>query len=614
MKYWAYVNNEILGPFEKAKLLELPSFSPSLLVCPQTPVGEKTEDWKEAATYPELSALISTGSAHPAGGPGTAPAPSFGEPAAAFKPLSASSLDPVPPSEHGSPGIDITISHLSKSQAEVTPQTSAPHQAAASFDPLTFSQIGRKAEDIAAQAPAAETEVTKEPPQAFQAQPPEAAKPAEEPPTSFAPNPGRAAVSMQNSFEPERFASPQPAAAQPAAAAQPLSAAFGGAGAVNTDALERKIDELSRAAATKQDLAAALDPFRMKLDMMGEVISSIKSSQMQREIMDKLAYLENAVGEVKAGLAQAGGAKKPVADLKMESASDAVFGAHGSSREEKPKAAPAKEAPKPGEIVDQGKQSSGAGAKVGNFFKLAAKLVVTLVLIAAILLGAVIGLKKFGIFDASKFIPFPLPFITGKAEPEAAPQADPFAQAQPPAQPGAQQPAAPAAAPKAEEKEPQIAPEIVYFVRNYRLRPGGASLEDTIYADSAKTGGASSGLNWKVKAAGQDTYEVKGLIAAAGGQAAYSYSVNFAAKQILPLDESGKAAFEAMILENNAVTVSPAKKGRAKAAAKKPAKAPARQVKKAPAPAAKKPAPAVKKVAAPEEEYEYVYEDDDGTG
>src|SRR3989338_10718966 len=62
MKYWAYVNNEILGPFEKGKLLELPSFSPSLLVCPQTPVGEKTEDWKEASTYPELSALIGQGS------------------------------------------------------------------------------------------------------------------------------------------------------------------------------------------------------------------------------------------------------------------------------------------------------------------------------------------------------------------------------------------------------------------------------------------------------------------------------------------------------------------------------------------------------------------------
>ncbi|MDT8287950.1 MAG: hypothetical protein RQ748_12645, partial [Elusimicrobiales bacterium] len=67
MKYWAYVRNEILGPFEKEKLLELPEFSPSLLICPQTPVGEKTEDWKEASGYQEIAALI--------GGPGGAAAP-----------------------------------------------------------------------------------------------------------------------------------------------------------------------------------------------------------------------------------------------------------------------------------------------------------------------------------------------------------------------------------------------------------------------------------------------------------------------------------------------------------------------------------------------------------
>ena len=58
MKYWAYINNEILGPFEKEKLLELPNFNASSLICPQTPVGEKTGDWKEASTYPEIAAMI----------------------------------------------------------------------------------------------------------------------------------------------------------------------------------------------------------------------------------------------------------------------------------------------------------------------------------------------------------------------------------------------------------------------------------------------------------------------------------------------------------------------------------------------------------------------------
>ena len=61
MKYWAYVNNEILGPYEKEKLFELPVFSPATLICPQTPVGEKTEDWKEASTYPEIAAMLQSG-------------------------------------------------------------------------------------------------------------------------------------------------------------------------------------------------------------------------------------------------------------------------------------------------------------------------------------------------------------------------------------------------------------------------------------------------------------------------------------------------------------------------------------------------------------------------
>src|SRR3989338_5470535 len=102
MKYWAYVNNEILGPFEKGKLLELPSFSPSLLVCPQTPVGEKTEDWKEASTYPELSALIGQGSMpHPPPSPEPSPPPPPAEPAPApapepaAKPLESHSFKPL---------------------------------------------------------------------------------------------------------------------------------------------------------------------------------------------------------------------------------------------------------------------------------------------------------------------------------------------------------------------------------------------------------------------------------------------------------------------------------------------------------------------------------------
>ncbi len=186
MKYWAYVNNEILGPFEKDKLLELPAFTPSLLVCPQTPVGEKTEDWKEASTYPELAALIGSGSGL-AGGKTSAPAPepapaAAPEPAAhrdvvqpgpaitSFKPLKAASIDPMAPVEHKLGGVEISVNRLGKpGGAEPAPAPAAQgasQPAASAFDPISLSTIVRRAETLSGQEQAAEG-IAKEPPKAF---------------------------------------------------------------------------------------------------------------------------------------------------------------------------------------------------------------------------------------------------------------------------------------------------------------------------------------------------------------------------------------------------------------------------------------------------------------
>lgn len=55
MKYWAYINNEIKGPFEKEELLKIEGFNNSTLVCPQSPVEEETKEWKEASNFPELA-------------------------------------------------------------------------------------------------------------------------------------------------------------------------------------------------------------------------------------------------------------------------------------------------------------------------------------------------------------------------------------------------------------------------------------------------------------------------------------------------------------------------------------------------------------------------------
>lgn len=72
MKYWAYLNNEVLGPFEKEQLKGLANFSLSSLICPE---GGQADGWKEASTIPEVRAVFS-----PAPAPAAAPPPRREEP------------------------------------------------------------------------------------------------------------------------------------------------------------------------------------------------------------------------------------------------------------------------------------------------------------------------------------------------------------------------------------------------------------------------------------------------------------------------------------------------------------------------------------------------------
>lgn len=65
MKYWAYINNAVCGPFEKEKLAELSDFSLVSMLCPDTPGGARADAWKAASTFPEVLAVF---------GPAPAPA------------------------------------------------------------------------------------------------------------------------------------------------------------------------------------------------------------------------------------------------------------------------------------------------------------------------------------------------------------------------------------------------------------------------------------------------------------------------------------------------------------------------------------------------------------
>jgi hypothetical protein len=358
-----------------------------------------------------------------------------------------------------------------------------------------------------------------------------------------------------------------------------------------------------------------VDPLRSKLDQMGEVISSIKNSQFQREVMDKLGFLENSVGELKEALRSGSQSLAPakLQEVTIERNSDTVFGvqpAAAPKKEEPPKSEPSK-APPAQEPKDQGSKPS----RLVPLLKKAGKFALTLVLLAAVLAGALIGAKNFApelLAMIPPGITAKLPFLAVPAAQPAAeqpPQPDPFsgesAQPQeqapeqlPPEQQEAMRKAAEAQAQQTQDRgippvPPEAVPEVIYITRTYKLKKAGQSLENKIYEHAGKAGGNYNRTNWEVLAADGGKFTINALIPAKGSTLSYSFLVDRASKSVAPVNDAAKEAFAALS--------APAR------AAPKPAR------KKAAAKPAPKPAPAEEDAPA-DAEYEYVYVDEDEEG
>ncbi|MDA8132721.1 MAG: hypothetical protein M0011_14550 [Elusimicrobia bacterium] len=616
MKYWAYVNNEILGPFEKEQLRELPAFSPSLLVCPQTPVGEKTADWKEVSTYPELSGGASAPAVEapapaPAPAPGLAAQPepakkAFAEPAIepvnlSFKPLGGGkSVDPTPPPSHAAGLGNIEIAHFGRpasgqpasapqplpAREPVQEQAQGPaQQSSSAFDPISLSQIVRRTETISGQeAPASRNEDIALEPRASGL-----TTPAQETPAP-APEPVRMEQPVRTQFPPEAAPEVRPVP-------QPVMDVAG------LERLIEKLDALSRSAATKNDVEAAVSPLRQKLEQMSLQPASAASAgdtQFQRQVMEKLYDLETSMGDIKKNLQAPPPAAARPAEMKPEKISETVFGVQPAREPEKKKKEPEpQKEPAKQEIKDEGTKKSNIGMAV----KKVLKLVVTLVLLAAVLLGAVIGLKNFGVFDATKFIPFRLPFI-GVPAPKPAEGAAPEAQAPEAAAPAreaaAQQPPAAAAQEaKAPAVPPEVVPEIIYIARTFVFKSSGETLENTLAATAEKAGGTYSVDNWVVSLGDGGKYSIVATVPAQAAGLVYAFTVDREKKLVEPANDLAKALF-AEAAKKRAPRA--AKTVRKSAAARKPAAKAAARPKRQPAKGAAKPA---------EDEYEYVYEDEE---
>jgi len=612
MKYWAYINNEILGPFEKEKLLELPNFNASSLICPQTPVGEKTEDWKEASTYFGMSATPnasaptpltpqSTDSTtkQPDADPPTASEPEktaeagqasdgitapeagrFTEPeshnspeAVTFKPMTASALGPAaaPPSstENQEMGVD-HFRALKNNEKTGSTEMDTVKNASASFDPLTLSQIGKRAGIIVPKDQGASTVEIK--------------------------------------------------AAYPA----------GG----ETFQSEKQV--LNENALVRQELNSQLEPLRKKLEQMDAMLSTMANSQFQRDLLGRMGSLENAISDIKISLSCvtqrpdasfapegsfAPAQENPKQGAAMEKRSDAVYSIPPAITIEKLQAEqPQKEVKKP-EIIDSGRKKLRIASFFGNIFKF----ITTLLLITAIALVAVFVLKQQGIFDATKFIPFPIPFLT--SDKTAATMAVQNVQTSqfPTGQDQAAQDAKEQIQGVTAQKQvppattETVPPETIYFIRNYALRPGGFTLENAIRKEAAKAGWDSEKLYWEGKpAATEGSYRIAAVVPSKDGKSrlAFTYEANAKQKIVKPLDDAGATGMETLIaasaLKKQSKTRAaknrqPAQSIRKQAANLMPSENTAEQ-----APIRTQPRKAPQKQSATADEYEYV--DDEDTG
>lgn len=153
MRYWAHINNEVRGPFEKEALGGTPGFTPATLVCPETPPAGEPAAWRAASAIPEVLAALT---------PAPVPAPAPVQSPAPARPVQQEE-SPLALTMRGSLITDPVFSApLPKEPAPAAPKTfavnsgtlEAPKEAAAAPDPR-LEQLGKKLAEAGAELAAA---------------------------------------------------------------------------------------------------------------------------------------------------------------------------------------------------------------------------------------------------------------------------------------------------------------------------------------------------------------------------------------------------------------------------------------------------------------------------
>lgn len=576
MKYWAYIDNEILGPYEKEKLIQLPGFTPSILVCPQTPVGEKTEEWKEASNFPEIVALINIPSgqslkesgeiktAQPL--PVHQPEANAGQSQPLPESLAASAETPAETSaaQHPKKISPLTSKPLTpvnlvgddKPTQLEPPKTSEIHDsqikkiAGTSFDPLTLSQIGRRFAEVKDEKPVSLPEdfslskpfLQKAPPRE-QAPSPESS-PTDEPAPQISEEPHHAGTPEQGTTpeaapqqieqvyqppkpEAQSFAPEQPPLTEQMPQSVPVekkqeyvhtSPVPVGIDPMTLSQVNQKLQEVINSGILKQDFPEHIRFIVQKIGYIEESISIMQKSQFQKEIFDKISCLENSINEIKTKIAE-----KPVSATPQSFAATPPPTTFVTPVSVQPAPPKKEEVPQPAspekkeEIHDEGIKAKTSST--GTVFKKLLNFVLTLVLILGILGVAAFILKQMDIFDVTNVIE--IPFISKTQKTETPQETEPKLQA-------------------------EFSQEAVNMVKEYLLKPGGDKLETIINKEANKLQTDINFGEWKTVKISDDIYNATISMPYNNGQSKliYNFEVDFKNKVIKHLDEETKKLFE----------------------------------------------------------------------
>ena len=626
MKYWAYIKNEILGPYEKEKLFEIPDFDPTILLCPQTPIGEKTEDWKEAASYPEISAMLNSPKIDNLKKADKDPAEKENKPIAEVslqeknediqkkpetdgtaaqeatvkneKPdseqetLSLNQLKPTPldasPVNEESPS-SITpldnfevnkLSSINKEDEEKkeSPQTqekpSTKEESSAMpdtvstnsiFDPISISQINRKTlEGLKTQKDAAQEE---------------------NPPANE-----KLETPVKESPETSDISAPPPAVSNAENTQSPLEA---------EQDIYGKLNELSRNSISKSDLSSYMEPINNKLSQIDKNISDLETAKLANEIKEmsgKLNHLEDVITEIKLNMSIERQPAENAIQQKKHLKNDNLRQGFSVMGEEikKPKEtvediskAISKEKNK---IIDEGEKRDEKSKKP-SLIKALFKSLLTVILLAAVLVISAIALKQAGIIDLAKILPFT--FLTEEKT----------------------QTYNTAPASQTVEKNPlpqrDMNPEIIFFTKTYSNKTGTKNIENQIILIAGKLKGDTDSIEWQANKISGNIYMVNAAVPVPSKQSKidYDFETDYIEKTVKPLNTQAKN-----VLDNLIDVIKPKKKPmKSKKRALKYGKSSrkkrtyAKSSKKIIKPAAKK--PVVKEPVPEDDEYEYVYED-----